>query len=263
LKGFTEGVVKMDWMMILAIAAVVIIGTLISAYIISMTVNSRMEDLYAVLLEKELKAETAEKKRPSSKQTPAQKPSEQAAAKKDNRMPYFNEEELLKKLKQAIDEKVQNVLEEAKRKKERLLMLLDVMRGYTLGYISEDEYNAFLMKILVELDEFKRLWLARFPSQRDKEKLNQAINYVSRTKLPIVVKSKSGKEQITLPPEEALIRVTSNINSAIEILDELIRSRGENPAVTPLEVKLQKECESLKAKVERLERQLEEYSALT
>ncbi|NJE62587.1 hypothetical protein [Thermococcus sp. 21S7] len=250
----------MDWVMIAVIAVVVLLGTVLSAYMISNTLNNQMSELYAVLVERELRESSTASRQGEPKQ---KKPVTATEQPKKMNVSGVNEEELLKKLKEAIDEKVQNVLEEAKRKKERLLMLMDVMRGYTLGYISEDEYNAFLMKVLAELDEFKRLWLARFPSQRDKERLNQAIAYVSRTKLPIVVKSKTGKEQMTLPPEEALIKVTSNINSAIEILDGLIKSRGENPAVTPLEVKLYKECENLKAKVERLERQLEEYSTLT
>ena len=88
------------------------------------------------------------------------------------------------------------------------------------------------------------------------------INYIAKTKLPIVLKSKDGRETVTLPPEEALIKITSNINSAMNVLDELISSRGENPAVTPLETKLAQECEQLRAKVEKLEKRLEEYSAL-
>lgn len=253
----------MDWVVLAVIVAVVIIGTALSAYIISATINSRMNDIYAAILEKELREEEISRKKQEVPPEGKTVPLHSESVKREQKTTGINEEELLKRLRAAIDEKVQNVLEEAKKKKERLLMLLDMMRGYTLGYITEDEYNAFLIKVISEMDEFKRLWLARFPSQKDKEKLNQIIHYIGRTKLPIVAKSKNGKGQITLPPEEALIRVTSNINSAIDILDELIKSRGENPAVTPLEIKLSKECENLRAKVERLERQLEEYSALT
>ncbi|ACJ16691.1 hypothetical protein TON_1203 [Thermococcus onnurineus NA1] len=249
----------MDWVMIAIIAIVVLMGTALSAYMISNTINNQMGELYAVLLEKEMK----EGRKPATAPSRTKKEETSIVEQKKTNVSGVNEEELIKKLRQVIDEKVERVLDEAKHRKEKLLMLLDVARGYTLGYITEDEYNAFLMKVLSELDEFKRLWLARFPSQRDREKLNLMINYITKTKLPIVLKSKDGKETINLPPEEALIRITSNINSAVNILDELISSRGENPAVTPLEVKLSQECGQLRAKVEKLEKQLEEYSALT
>jgi len=245
-----------DWVMIAVIAVVVLLGMVVTAYIITNAISNQMGELYAALLERELKSESPSPKRTEPKTAPKEE-------KKQMSVSGVNEDELIKKLRQVIDEKVQRVLDEARHKKERLLMLLDVARGYTLGYISEDEYNAFLMKVLAELDEFKKLWLARFPSQKDKEKLNQVIAYVARTKLPITVKSKDGKNVITLPPEEALIRMTSSINSAVSILDEMISSRGGNPAVTPLEVKLSQECEKLRAKVEKLERQLEECQALT
>ncbi|WP_148883495.1 hypothetical protein [Thermococcus aciditolerans] len=250
----------MDWVMIAVIAVVVLLGTVLSAYIISNTLNNQMGELYAVLVERELRESSAASRPGGTKQQKAATVVEQP---KKMSVSGVNEEELIQKLRKVIDEKVQNVLNEAKREKERLGMLLDVARGYTLGYVSEEEYNAFLMKVLAELDEFKRLWLARFPSQRDREKLNLMMNYVAKTKLPVVVRSKDGKSQMTLPPEEALIKITSNINSAINIIDELIEGRGENPAVTPLEVKLTQECEKLRSKLERLERQLEEYNALT
>lgn len=249
----------MDWLMVAVIAVVVLAGTILSAYIVSSAINNQMGELYTVLIERELR-ESRESTPPRQKREEAkveEKPKEKMS------VSGVNEEELIRKLRQVIDQKVEKVLDEAKHRKEKLLMLLDVARGYTLGYVTEDEYNAFLMKVLAEMDEFKRLWLAKFPSQKDREKLNTMINYIAKTKLPIVVRSKDGKSSMKLPPEEALIRITSNINSAINVLDDLISSRGENPAVTPLEIKLSKECEALRAKVEKLERQLEEYGALT
>jgi len=251
----------MDWMMIGIIALVVLIGAIISAYIISNTISNQMSELYVMLMERELKE--SGKPTPTTPPSKTKKEETSVVEQKTMKVSSLNEEELIKKLRQVIDEKVEKVLDEAKHKKEKLLMLLDVARGYTLGYITEDEYNAFLMKILSELEEFKRLWLARFPSQKDREKLNLIINYIAKTKLPIVLKSKNGKDTITLPPEEALIKITNNINSALNILDELISSRGENPAVTPLEIKLFQECEKLRSKIEKLERQLEEYGTLT
>ena len=248
----------MDWVMIAVIAVVVLVGTVLSAYIVSSVVSNQMGELYSVLVERELK----ESRKPAPSPT-REKKEEAGPERKKMSVSGVNEEELIRKLRQVIDEKVERVLEEAKGRKEKLLMLLDVARGYTLGYITEDEYNAFLMKVLSELDEFKRLWLAKFPSQKDRERLNLMINYIAKTKLPIIVKSRDGKETMKLPPEEALIKITSNINSAVGILDELVSNRGGNPAVTPLEVKLSQECEKLRAKVEKLERQLEEYSALT
>lgn len=246
----------MDVMTIAVIAIVMLLGMVVTAYIITNAINNQMGELYAALIERELKSESPAPKR----EEPVVSPKEE---KKQMSVSGVNEDELIRKLRQVIDEKVQRVIDEARHKKERLLMLLDVARGYALGYISEDEYNAFLMKVLAELEEFKRLWLARFPSQKDREKLNQMISYVARTKLPVKVKSKDGKTAVELPPEEALIRITSSINNAVGILDELIQSRGENPAVTPLEVKLSQECEKLRAKVEKLEKQLEEYQAVT
>ncbi|AIU68845.1 hypothetical protein TEU_00010 [Thermococcus eurythermalis] len=246
----------MDVMTIAVIAIVMLLGMVVTAYIITNAINNQMGELYAALIERELKSESPAPKR----EEPVVSPREE---KKQMSVSGVNEDELIRKLRQVIDEKVQRVIDEARHKKERLLMLLDVARGYALGYISEDEYNAFLMKVLAELEEFKRLWLARFPSQKDREKLNQVISYVARTKLPVKVKSKDGKTAVELPPEEALIRITSSINNAVGILDELIQSRGENPAVTPLEVKLSQECEKLRAKVEKLEKQLEEYRAIT
>jgi len=248
----------MDWIMIAIVAIVVLIGTALSAYIISNALNNQMGELYAMLLEKEMSGT----RKPATVSSRTKKEEARIEEQKKVNVSGVNEEELIKKLRQVIDEKVERVLDEAKHRKEKLLMLLDVARGYTLGYITEDEYNAFLMKVLSELDEFRRLWLARFPKQRDREKLNLMINYIAKTKLPIVLKSKDGRETVTLPPEEALIKITSNINSAMNVLDELISSRGENPAVTPLEMKLTQECEQLRAKVEKLEKRLEEYSAL-
>ncbi|WP_297417110.1 hypothetical protein [Thermococcus sp.] len=249
----------MDWVMVVVMVVVVLVGTILSAYIISSTINNQMGELYTVLVERELKEDR--------KSTPQRQKHEESKVeekpKEKMSVSGVNEEELIKKLRQVIDQKVEKVLDEAKGRKEKLFMLLDVARGYTLGYVTEDEYNAFLMKVLSEMDEFKRLWLAKFPSQKDREKLNTMMNYIAKTKLPIVVRSRDGKNSMTLPPEEALIRITSNINSAINVLDDLISGRGENPAVTPLEIKLSKECETLRAKVEKMERQLEEYGALT
>lgn len=56
--------------------------------------------------------------------------------------------------------------------------------------------------------------------------------------------------------------MTSSINNAISILDDLIKKRGENPAITPLEIQLSQEVEKLRKKVEDLEKRLQELEAL-
>ncbi|ALM75340.1 hypothetical protein [Thermococcus barophilus] len=246
----------MDILTVVIVVVAVLIGTIVSAWITSNMLSTHMEEMYSLLRTQAFSAKPEvkpEKRTEAIAEKIHQEPQKQETIK-------ASDEEIIKKLREMIDQKVKNVIEEAKKKKERLLMLLDVARGYTLGYISEDEYNAFLMKVLSELEEFKRLWLARFPSVSEKEKLNTMINYIAKTKLPIEVRAKNTKEVIRLSPEEALIKITSSINNAISILDELIKSKGENPAVTPLEIKLSKEVEKLKKKVEQLERQLEEFS---
>ncbi|WP_457753492.1 hypothetical protein [Thermococcus sp.] len=249
---------RLDVGTILVILIAVLAATLLSAWIMSSVMSSKMEELYSVI-KTQTTPSIPKKEPPQVQKTEKEKLIEEREKYKAQQV-QVDEEELFKKLRKVIDQKVQNVLEEAKRKKERILMLLDIARGYTLGYVSMEEYNAFLMKVLSELEEFKRLWLARFPSVSDKEKLNSMITYIARTKLPIEVRTKNGKEVVRLPPEEALIKITSNINNAISILDDLIKSRGENPAITPLEVKLSNEVEKLKKKIEQLERQLEEFS---
>ncbi|BAA29581.1 hypothetical protein [Pyrococcus horikoshii] len=243
------------WTVILVVVAV-IVGSLIAAWIVSSVVSQQMKSMQALLLSKSIEAESrVERKR---KEVIAEK--QKNPVKEETKA--ISEEDIVKRIKQVIDEKVQNVLNEAKKKKERLLMLLDVARGYALGFVSEDEYNAFLMKVLGELDEFKRLWLARYPSPEDRDRLNQIMAYVARTKLPIEVREK-GKEGTTrLSPDEALIRMTSSINNAISILDDLIKKRGENPAITPLEIQLSQEVEKLRKKVEDLEKRLQELEAL-
>ncbi|AEH25216.1 hypothetical protein [Pyrococcus yayanosii] len=244
----------MDIITMLVVVVAVIAGAIISAWIASNAMGRYVRELETFMATKAPEPQPIKRREEP-------KGSTKGEINQKKELGGINEEEIIKKLRQVIDEKVQNVLDEAKRKKERLLMLLDVARGYALGFITEEEYNAFLMKILGELDEFKRLWLARFPSQSDKEKLNQAIAYVARTKLPIELRSKD-KEPIRLSPDEALIRMTSSINSALSILDELIKSRGENPAVTPLEIKLSQEVEKLRKKVENLEKRIQELEAL-
>jgi len=243
------------WTVILVVVAV-IVGSLIAAWIVSSVVSQQMKSMQALLLSKSIEAESRVERK--SKEVIAEK--QKNPVKEETKA--ISEEDIVKRIKQVIDEKVQNVLNEAKKKKERLLMLLDVARGYALGFVSEDEYNAFLMKVLGELDEFKRLWLARYPSPEDRDRLNQIMAYVARTKLPIEVREK-GKEGTTrLSPDEALIRMTSSINNAISILDDLIKKRGENPAITPLEIQLSQEVEKLRKKVEDLEKRLQELEAL-
>jgi len=226
-----------------------IVGIIIAAVLVSKIMSAQYEQLYEML-----------KASPTQESAFYQKPLPIPKNDKEKRQ-QVDEKELLKKLREVIDAKVGNVMEEAKQKKERLLMLLDVARGYTLGYVTAEEYNMFLIKILNELEEFKRLWLAKFPSSKDKEHLELLIKYVSATKLPITLKTRD-KNTLELSPEEALIRITNSINSAIEILDKLMESRNENPAVTPLEVKLTNEVEKLQKKLKRLENQLEELRTL-
>jgi len=222
-----------------------IAGIVIAAALVSKIMSAQYEQLYEML-----------KASPTQEATSHQKPIS-TPNNKEKRQQEVDEKELLKKLREVIDAKVSNVMEEAKQKKERLIMLLDVARGYTLGYVTAEEYNMFLIKVLNELEEFKRLWLAKFPSSKDKEHLELLIKYVAATKLPITLKTKN-KNTVELSPEEALIRITNSINSAIEILDKLMESRNENPAVTPLEVKLTNEVEKLQKKLKGLENQLEE-----
>ncbi|CAB50453.1 hypothetical protein [Pyrococcus abyssi] len=251
----------MDVGTLILIAVVVLIGSIVSAWIVSSVISQQMKNMQALMISRSLEVETktVEKKRKGTRGSEA-KPEE--VAKQEVR--DVSEEDIVRKIKQIIDEKVHNVANEAKKKKERLLMLLDVARGYALGFVSEDEYNAFLMRVLSELDEFKRLWLAAYPFPEDKDRLNQMLTHVARTKLPIEVREKGkGKEgSVKLSPDEALIRITSSIKSAISILDDLIKKRGDNPAVTPLEIKLSQELEKCKKKVEDLEKRLQELEAL-
>ncbi|WP_457742696.1 hypothetical protein [Thermococcus sp.] len=239
----------MEWVILGLIVSAVVGGIIIGTYVVTKAILKSLKEAY-----------TGEQRTATRKDTHERKPEERTVV--EGKVQNVNEEELVKRLREVIDIRIQRVLDEAKAKKERLLLLLDVARGYALGYVSEEEYNAFLSKVLSELEGFKRLWLARFPSQKDRDKLNQMIGYVAKTKLPIVAKGKNGKT-VTLPPEEALIKITNSINGAVAILDEMIASRGDNPAVTPLEVKLQQECERLREKVKRLEEQLEECQSLS
>ncbi|AEC52055.1 hypothetical protein PNA2_1139 [Pyrococcus sp. NA2] len=245
----------MDILTVVLVLVAVIAGALISAWMVSSTLSQQIKNMQALLVTKAAEAETRHQIERKRGEVVAEKSKRESEKR-------VSEEEIVKRIKQVIDEKVQNVLNEAKKKKERLLMLLDVARGYALGFVSEDEYNAFLMRVLSELDEFKRLWLARYPSTEDRDKLNQVIAYVARTKLPIEVRERGKEGTVKLSPDEALIRMTSSINSAISILDDLIKKRGENPAITPLEIQLQQEVEKLRKKVEDLERRLQELEAL-
>jgi len=226
-----------------------IAGIIIAAALVSKIMSAQYEQLYEMLKASPTQGTTSYQKSLSTSKNDKEKKQQ------------VDEKELLKKLREVIDAKVSNVMEEAKQKKERLLMLLDVARGYTLGYVTAEEYNMFLIKVLNELEDFKRLWLAKFPSSKDKEHLELLIKYVAATKLPITIKTKD-KNTLELSPEEALIRITSSINSAVEILDRLMESRNENPAVTPLEVKLTNEVEKLQKKLKGLEKQLEELRML-
>ncbi|EHR77522.1 hypothetical protein OCC_10454 [Thermococcus litoralis DSM 5473] len=227
-----------------------IAGIIIAAALVSKIMSAQYEQLYEMLKVSSTQETT----------TPYKKSLSTSKNDKEKKQ-QVDEKELLKKLREVIDAKVSNVMEEAKQKKERLLMLLDVAKGYTLGYVTAEEYNMFLIKVLNELEDFKRLWLAKFPSSKDKEQLELLIKYVAATKLPITIKTKD-KNTLELSPEEALIRITSSINSAVEILDRLMESRNENPAVTPLEVKLTNEVEKLQKKLKGLEKQLEELRML-
>jgi len=220
-----------------------IVGIVTAAVLVSKIISTQYEQLYEMM-----KVPPKHDEMPSSAPTP-----QSNKTKKEE----INEKELLKKLREAIDSKVSNIMVEAKQKKERLITLHDVAKGYALGYVTAEEYNMFLIKILNELEDFKRLWLTRFPSSKDKEHLELLIKYIATTKLPITIKTKD-KKSLELPPEEALIKITSTINGAIEVLDRLIESRNENPAITPLEIKLSKEVERLQKKLEGVERQLEE-----
>jgi len=184
----------MDLTTIAAIVGGIIIAVLLSAWMVSRMMSAQYAELYTMLHRETVSQQSAPKVETKSK---GQKTSAAVSE-------AINEEEVLNKLRKVIDEKVKIVLDEAKHRKERLLTLLDIARGYTLGYVTIDEYNAFLIKILNELNDFKRLWLARFPSSKDKEQLDIMINYVARTKLPIEVRTKD-KNTIKLSSEEALI----------------------------------------------------------
>ncbi len=231
---------------------------LIVAFLVSRMMRAYTDEIYRLIqssgrIEREVPAPISASTSVTEKE---QAPSSQQPEKTT---PAVNEEEFVKKLREVLNERMAKILDEAKAKKARLLTLLDFGRGYALGYVSEDDYNAFLAKVLSELDEFKRLWLMKFPSRKDKEQLELMISYVAKTKLPITIKTKD-KGVITLTHEEALIKITEYINSAISILDSLIEKAGENPAITPLEIKLSQEVQKLQEKVKKLEERLEEMN---
>ncbi|WP_048151468.1 hypothetical protein [Palaeococcus ferrophilus] len=238
---------------------VLILGGFIGTALLVVFLVSRMMSAYTSEIYHLMKSTREEKPSPPA---PVSAPSRNVAkeiAKPQKGPQAVNEEELVKKLREVLNERMAKILDEAKGKKMRLLTLLDFARGYALGYVSEDDYNAFLVKVLAELDEFKRLWLMKFPSKKDKEQLELMMSYVAKAKLPVSVKTKD-KGIITLTHEEALIRITEYLNNAISILDALIERAGESPAITPLEVKLSQEVQKLQEKVKRLEARIEQMS---
>ncbi len=237
------------------------IGTaLVVVFLVSRMMRAYTDEIYHLIKS----SESSERVVPAPVSTPSsvaekeQAPSNQQPQPQKS-TPAVNEEEFVKKLREVLNERMAKILDEAKAKKARLLTLLDFGRGYALGYVSEDDYNAFLVKVLSELDEFKRLWLMKFPSRKDKEQLELMISYVAKAKLPVTIRTKD-KGVITLTHEEALIKITEYINSAISILDSLIERAGESPAITPLEIKLSQEVQKLQEKVKRLEERLEEMN---
>lgn len=237
-----------------------VLGGFIGTILVVVVLISRMMNTYTSEIYELLRASRLGTEEISAPPQPQPKPAESSLkVPQTTPKPSASEEELVKKLREVLNERMSRVLDEAKEKKSRLLTLLDFARGYALGYVSEDDYNAFLVKVLNELDDFKRLWLMKFPSRKDKEKLELMMSYVAKAKLPVAIKTKE-KGIITLTHEEALIKITEYLNSAMAILDELIEKAGESPAITPLEIKLSNEVKKLQEKVKRLEERLEEMS---
>lgn len=238
---------------------VLVLGGFIGTALLVVFLVSRMMSAYTNEMYRLMKSTREERSAPTPVSAPPRKVVKESAQPQQKGAPAMNEEELVKKLREVLNERMAKIMDEAKAKKTRLLTLLDFARGYALGYVSEDDYNAFLVKVLSELDEFKRLWLMKFPSKKDKEQLELMMNYVAKAKLPVTVKTKD-RGVIELTHEEALIRITEYINSAISILDGLIERAGESPAITPLEVKLSQEVQKLQEKIKRLEARIEQMS---
>lgn len=246
-----------------AVTVVVIVAALLLAVVVSALITSRVIGMYFNRLYEAIGAGGG-KERESA---PVTEPKVEAQIKaeekpkpegtKQGRSAPVDEEELVKRIRQMINERISRLLDEAKAKKSRILTLLDFARGYALGFVSEEEYNAFLERVLNELEEFKRLWIMKYPSKKDKEQLEVMIGYVAKTKLPITIKAKD-KGVVRLSNEEALIKITEYLNSALSILDKLIERAGGDPAITPLEVRLSNEVKKLQEKVKRLEERLQE-----
>lgn len=177
-------------LVVLLIGIVVAVG--ISAFLVSRMMQSYTREIYQVL-----ESTIAESRSVAPVQT-APEVTEGGANESELKLKTppqktkvtKNEEELLEQLRSIINERMGKILDEAKEKKKRILTLLDFARGYALGYVTEDDYNAFLVKVLNELEEFKRLWLMKFPAKKDKEQLELMITYVSKTKLPLAIKTK-------------------------------------------------------------------------
>ncbi|BAD84829.1 hypothetical protein, conserved, containing leucine zipper motif [Thermococcus kodakarensis KOD1] len=246
-------------LVVLLIGIVVAVG--ISAFLVSRMMQSYTREIYQVLESTIAESRSVAPVQTAPEVTEGANESELKLKTPQKTKVTKNEEELLEQLRSIINERMGKILDEAKEKKKRILTLLDFARGYALGYVTEDDYNAFLVKVLNELEEFKRLWLMKFPAKKDKEQLELMITYVSKTKLPLAIKTKD-KGTIVLKHEEALIKMTEYINSAVSILDDLIEKRGGDPAVTPLEIRLSNEVRKLQEKVKKLEARLEELSAI-
>ena len=127
----------MDVLTIILMVIVVVVAVLLSSMIVSSMLSKQMRTIQAMIATSTL--ETPTKEVTQVKTSEGRKAEESFEKERKKVFQGVNEEEILKKLKQVINEKVQNVLNEAKKKKERLLMLLDVARGYALGFISEEE----------------------------------------------------------------------------------------------------------------------------
>lgn len=61
------------------------------------------------------------------------------------------------------------IFDEVKEKKKCIFILLDFVRGYVFGYVMEDDYNVFFVKVFNEFEEFKRFWFMKFLVKKDKE----------------------------------------------------------------------------------------------
>jgi len=252
-----------------AVTAGLVVGALIVAVVLSVLMTTKIVGMYFDKLYNIMKAEKIqEHKSPDvnheivGERKPKETPKSEKPQETQQTSQVVNEEELVKQIRQMINERISKLLDEAKAKKSRILTLLDFARGYALGFVSEEEYNAFLTRVLSELEEFKRLWIMKFPSKKDKEQLEIMIGYVAKTKLPITLKTKD-RGVIKLSNEEALIKITEYLNSALSILDKLIERAGGEAAITPLEIKLSNEVKKLQEKIKRLEEQLQEMEMST